>query len=146
MNMLSWLIYLAGVTGSLGNFLVFVAVVFGILAGVTVVVWLWSLDESDSRYCTLSAHDLESKRKVRPSAWRWSWGFLILMIMFGSTSALMPSRQTVLLIAASQMGEQVLNHPRVNEVVNPGIELLTTWMQKETADLRRAQEPSTSRR
>lgn len=142
MNSLSWLIYLAGVTGTLGNFLVFITVIFGCLAGISIVVWLWSLDETNARFDPLPARDIESKRQIRKSTWRWFWGFTALMISFGSTSALMPSRQTVLLIAASQMGEQVLNHPRINQVVDPGIELLTTWMQKETADLRRASEPT----
>ena len=145
MNTLSWLIYLAGVTGTLGGFLVFITVIFGLLAGISILVWLWSLDETNARHDPLPASDLESKRQIRKSSWRWFWGFTALMISFGSTSALMPSRQTVLLIAASQMGEQVLNHPRVNQVVDPGIELLTTWMQKETAELRRAQEPSNRR-
>lgn len=62
------------------------------------------------------------------------------MISTGVTAALVPSRQTVLLIAASEMGEQVLNHPRVNQVVDPGLELLTTWMQAETRALRRSME------
>jgi hypothetical protein len=43
----------------------------------------------------------------------------------------------VLLITASEMGEKVLNHPRVNSVVDPGIELLTAWMEKETREIKK---------
>lgn len=135
MNTLSWLIYLAGVTGSLSGFAVFIAVVFGLMAVVTVIVFCSTLDSS--------ADGVELFQKKCKG---WFSTFMVLMIFMGTLAALIPSRQTVLLIAASQMGEQVLNHPRVNEVVNPGIELLTTWMQKETADLRRAQEPTPARR
>jgi hypothetical protein len=140
MNSLSWLIYLAGVTGTLGNFLTFITVIFGVLAGVSMVVWLTSQSFHDTNGRYHGDAVIQENLKAGAKAWRWFWGFLALMISFGSVSALMPSRQTVLLIAASQMGEQVLNHPRINQVVDPGIELLTTWMQKETADLRRASE------
>jgi quinol-cytochrome oxidoreductase complex cytochrome b subunit len=145
MNSLSWLIYLAGVAGTLNGFIVFVTVVFGLLAGTSIVVCLFTLDETDAYRRKLPEDDLVSQREVRKKSWRYMWIFMILMIMSGLTASMVPNRQTVLLIAASQMGEQVLNHPRINQVVDPGIELLTTWMQKETADLRRASEPNRAR-
>jgi hypothetical protein len=64
------------------------------------------------------------------------------MVFTGSLASLVPSRQTVLLIAGSEMGERVLNHPKFNQVVDPGLELVTTWMQKETAEIRRSMEPA----
>lgn len=135
MNNLSLLIYLAGVTGSIGSFLVFVAVVFGFGVAVCGIVWLVSL--SDSNFSST-----EQAERVKKHSWRWIWAFLVLMIFTGSVSALVPSRQTVLLIAGSEMGERVLNHPRFNQVVDPGLELVTTWMQKETAEIRRSMEPA----
>ncbi len=135
MNNLSLLIYLAGVTGSLGGFLTFVTVVFAILAVVSVIVWLVSL--SDSNFSST-----EQAERVKKHSWRWGWAFLALMIFTGSVSALVPSRQTVLLIAGSEMGERVLNHPKFNQVMDPGLELVTTWMQKETAEIRRSMEPA----
>jgi hypothetical protein len=64
------------------------------------------------------------------------------MVFTGSLASLVPSRQTVLLIAGSEMGERVLNHPRFNQVVDPGLELVTTWMQNETAEIRRSMDPT----
>jgi hypothetical protein len=145
MNSLSWLIYLAGVTGTLGGFLVFITVIFGVLAGVSMVLWITSQSFHDANGRYRGDDVILQNRKDGIKAWRWFWGFLVLMITFGSVSALMPSRQTVLLIAASQMGEQVLNHPRINQVVDPGIELLTTWMLEETEQLRRSSEPNRAR-
>ena len=142
MNSLSWLIYLAGVTGTLGGFLVFITVIFGILAGVSLVVWLSSQSFHDANGRYHGDAVIQENLKAGVKAWRWFWGFLVLMIGMGITASVIPSRQTVLLIAASQMGEQVLNHPRINQVVDPGIELLTTWMRKETEQLRRASEPN----
>ena len=60
------------------------------------------------------------------------------MVFTGGLANLVPSRQTVLLIAASEMGERVLNHPRVNQVIDPGIDLLTTWMEKEKHELQKS--------
>ena len=55
----------------------------------------------------------------------------------------MPSRQTILLIAASELGERVLAsdkmarvEERVNGVLDPSLDLLTTWMMKQTQELR----------
>ena len=131
MNTLSWLILLAGVTGSLGKFIAFVTVVFGFLTIASVFVLIASLDSRSP-----------DAPQITKRSWRWFGVFLSLMIFTGALAAITPSRQTVLLIAASQMGEQVLNHPRVNQVVDPGIELLTTWMQKETVDLRNQMQSS----
>ncbi len=129
MNTLSWLILLAGVTGSVKTFIVMVTILFALMALISVFVF-FTMIESNAE-----GDDLKK-------CGRYFTLFLTLMIFTGSLAALTPSRQTVLLIAASQMGEQVLNHPRVNQVMDPGIELLTTWMQKETADLRNQMQPS----
>lgn len=135
MNNLSILIYLSGVTGNLGNFLTFVAVVFGILGVVSLIVWLVNHDETNSAHVRLEGDALAGVRDRRKTAWRWFWCFCGLMVFTGSLASLVPSRQTVLLIAASEMGERVLNHPRVNQVIDPGIDLLTTWMEKEKHEL-----------
>ena len=138
MNNLSILIYLSGVTGTLGNFLTFVAVVFGILGVVSLIVWLVHHDETNSAYVRLDGDALAGVRDKRKTAWRWFWCFCGLMGVTGSLASLVPSRQTVLLIAASEMGERVLNHPRVNQVIDPGIDLLTTWMEKEKHELQKS--------
>lgn len=142
MNNLSLLIYLSGVTGTLGNFLTFVTVVFGILGVVSLIVWLVHHDETNSAYVRLQGDALAGVRDTRKTAWRWFWCFCGLMVFTGSLASLVPSRQTVLLIAGSEMGERVLNHPKFNQVVDPGLELVTTWMQKETAEIRRSMEPA----
>lgn len=138
MNTLSFLIYLAGVAGSMGSFMVFVAVVFGALTLGSLAAFLCMQDETDVYNRPLDSERLKSLRQNRGKAWRWMWVFLALMISTGVMATAVPSRQTVLLIAASEMGERMLNHPRVDAVVDPSIDLLTTWMRKETDDLRRA--------
>jgi hypothetical protein len=144
MNSLSILIYLSGVTGTLGNFLTFVAVVFGILGVVSLIVWLVHLDETNSAYVPLQGDALAGVRDRRKTAWRWFWCFCGLMVFTGSLASFVPSRQTVLLIAASEMGERVLNHERVNQVIDPGIDLLKTWMEKEKLEMVQQMAPAKS--
>ena len=137
MNSLSFLIYLSGVTGSMSGFLTFVMVAFGVLALISLVVWIIMHDETDGRQAQLVGEALQSCREMRQKSWGWFWRFTYLFVIVGMLASLTPSRQTVLLIAASEMGEKVLNHPRVQTVMDPGIELLTTWMAKETQDLKK---------
>ena len=138
MNSLSLLIYLSGVTGTLAGFLTFVAVVFGILGLITLVIWLVLHDETDSNHRPLDGEALAGRRETRKNSWKWFWRFCGLFVFVGSLASFVPSRQTVLLIAASEMGERVLNHERVNQVIDPGIDLLKTWMEKEKLDLQKS--------
>jgi hypothetical protein len=47
-----------------------------------------------------------------------------------------PDQRTVVLIAASEIGERVVNNPTVKDsVVDPSFELLKAFMKKETHDL-----------
>lgn len=143
MNTLSLLIYLSGVTGTLGGFLLLITCLFGIMGGVSLVIWLFAHDETDSNHFRLTGEALEGRRDTRKRAWGWFWRFVGLFVLAGTLQAFVPSRQTVLLIAASEMGERVLNHERVNQVIDPGIDLLKTWMEKEKLDLQKSmQEPA----
>lgn len=135
MNNLSILIYLSGVTGNLASFLSFVTIVFGLLGAVCLLIWLISHDETDATNRRLEGEALASRLETHKNSWKWFWRFCGLFVFVGSLCSFIPTRQTVLLIAASEMGERVLNHPRVNQVIDPGIDLLTTWMEKEKHEL-----------
>lgn len=138
MNSLSILIYLSGVTGTLAGFLTFVTIVFGVLGVVCLIVWLFSHDETDASYRRLEGEALACRRETRKNSWKWFWRFCGLFVFVGALTSFVPSRQTVLLIAASEMGERVLNYERVNQVIDPGIDLLKTWMEKEKMDLQKS--------
>lgn len=142
MNSLSFLIYLSGVTGSMSGFLTFLASVFAIMAIISAVVWVIMHDQTDQYGNMVNDKSLVYRNDMRKHSWRWFWVFMMLCVFSGSMRALTPSRQTVLLIAASEMGEKALNHPRVQTVMDPGIELLTTWMAKETQDLKKHLAPA----
>jgi hypothetical protein len=142
MNSLSLLIYLSDITGTLANFLTFVTVIFGILCAVCLLIWLITHDETDSYYRRLQGEALDGCRETRKNSWKWFWRFCGLFVFVGALVSFIPARQTVLLIAASEMGERVLSHERVNQVIDPGIDLLKTWMEKEKQDLQTSMQPS----
>jgi hypothetical protein len=51
-------------------------------------------------------------------------------------AALLPSKQAILLIAASQIGEKALQHQNVERIVNPGLTYVEEWLKVETNKLR----------
>jgi hypothetical protein len=70
--------------------------------------------------------------------------FLVFFVT-GTVHIFVPSRETTLLIAASEIGERTLNSQRAGKVldgvVDPGIDLLNAWIAKQTADLRANTKP-----
>ena len=145
MNNLSWMIYLADASASLASFLFFIAFVFGIaavIATITVIVNVFETDEYNRRY---SDDIITSKRSLKKSAFKIAITAFICMIITGSTSSLLPSRQTVLLIAASEIGERIVTSERAQSVIDPSIDLLKTWMQRETQIIQQQMQPQTQR-
>lgn len=137
MNYLSWLIYLANITGNLSGFAVFITVVFGIGTAAAILAALIGLSTTDSRGYPLSDKNLAFNESMVKVGRSYAWRFFTGMLVFGTIAAILPSRQTVLLIAASQIGEQVVTHQRVQTVLDPSIELLQTWIAQQTASIRR---------
>lgn len=145
MNNLSWMIYLAGASASLASFLFFIASVFGIAAVIatfTAIVNVFETDQYNRRY---SDDIITSKRSLKKSAFKIAITAFICMIIAGSTSSLLPSRQTVLLIAASEIGERVVTSERAQSVIDPSIDLLKTWMQRETQIIQQQMQPQAQR-
>ena len=143
MNSLSWLIYLAGVSQSLSVFLVLLCVVSATVGMLLTVIAIVCLGTRDSNGYALANDRYQDRQEIHKSAKRWAVRFGILFVVFGMFSNLLPERKTVLLIAASEIGERTLNSEkmaavgaRVNSVIDPSIELLNTWIVKQTEELR----------
>ncbi len=131
MNTLSWLIYLAEFTNSVNVASAWMIAIGGAIWAMPMVVFVVSNESLPSA----------EERGAFPGRWGLWIAAIALLI-----NVIAPARQTVLLIAASEMGERVLNHPRVNQVVDPGIDLLSTWMRSETEKLRREMASGTEQR
>lgn len=106
MNSLSWLLYAAEVAGNAQGVAVGVAVVTGISAGVCAgaagMVISSYPDENDR------ANNKWLLSKVRPLA--------VASICFAMLAATLPSRNTIMLIAASEVGETVLASDQAQQI------------------------------
>lgn len=140
MNSLSLLIYFAGVVGNLASFLSLITLLLILAMIGSIIFWVIYHDETDSSWRPLKDDALVECRKTRDLWRKRVLNFALLAIFIGTINAIMPSRQTVLLIAASEMGEKVLNNEKVGQVIDPSIDLITTWMKNETAEIKKKME------
>lgn len=111
MNNLSWFIYLTQVVDAIGVLCAVTIVLGGIASIITLVI----------------GHVEESERTT-------SLGKRILagVCVAAVVGTVVPSRQTMLLIAGSEMGERIVKSDAVKDIVNPGADLLKAWIKDET--------------
>lgn len=139
MNSLSWIIYVAGLVNPLGGFLAFFAVISGIFFVITMITaTVFRFDDSDSSYRKYSNNELLNSAELSKKFRNWSFFSIIMMFVFGVSSAAIPNRETVLLIAASEIGERVITNQNVSEIVGNSAQLLNTWIQDQRAQIERA--------
>ncbi len=125
MNSLSWLIYLSGIVESVDRLFIFFTIISGIVGALAMVAYIIESSVSDS-----------NSPLVAPLFRRVAQCFIPAFLFFGLCSAFLPSRQTVLMIAASEMGQRALMSQQVQSVVDPATAYLRTWLESETARLR----------
>lgn len=116
MNDLSWFIYLASVVSSIGvlTFIVVVLSVLVFLAGLMVI--LYNTEEWD-----------KSDRDTGMSLIKYS----ITAFVVGSLlNIVLPGRETIYAIAASEMGEELLN----SETGSKAVKALDAWLDRQIAD------------
>ena len=104
MNNLSWIIYAADVIGSLILFLGLTG--FALLCVSFGNIMYHSIENDDARLATT-----------------WKWAVPLAFFLF-VVAILLPSRQTIILIAASQYGEHVAQTPEAKELANEAREAL----------------------
>jgi len=110
MSQLSWLIYLAGVANYIGGW----ATAFSILTfSMCVIITVWYVS---------------SGRMVDRGPPKPAWIMYPIFIFFLVVSTMVPSRETVLAIAASEVGQQVLTSPQAKQV---GAALLN-WIEEQS--------------
>ena len=97
MNDLSWLIYAAGIAGS-------IKVILGISAGLSALGLL----------SVMLFHGFEDDFEVVRRAVRWVWLPFCLALLAG----VIPSTKTIYMIAASEMGETVVKSPDTQEALS----------------------------
>jgi hypothetical protein len=119
MNSLSWLIYFAGVNEAILNGVIPMAVLI-IFACATGVFLLW-----------INECYVITKRTIR--------NFIIAGGIVAVIATVVPDRQTLMLIASSEIGEKVINSDKITALgstVDPSITLLKTWIENQTEVLK----------
>lgn len=121
MNTLSWLIYFAGLVHSL----TFIASLISI-----VCFFIWTI----ARFAFIMHHErmiTKEDQERLPSS-----NYLIVGFILVGIATVLPSKNTVLLIAASELGQRLVTSEQVADVVDPSLDLLKTWIKKETEALK----------
>lgn len=113
MNELSWMIYFAGVVGALGTVMALIAA--ALIIGTPVAAFFLSFDEHVEPHI--------SRMKV-------NWRLFSLGIALAIMACLIPSKETVYAIAASETGESVLH----SETGGKAVQALNAWLDLQIAD------------
>lgn len=111
MNSLSWMIYGIGVADNLGTGL-------GILFAIGVMGLF---------FASIGIFIGEEVGLI-PYVKRGAIALVVMLIVM----VFLPDRKTMLLIAGSEIGERAIQSESVKDVVNPGVDLLKTWIKDET--------------
>lgn len=121
MNKLSWLIYLSGSFDMLQAILQSILVVMTLLTLVSIIAASFSFadgrEEEDAFY--------KIWMKYIPKMLT-SFGVMFLLLL------VVPSGETVRLIAASEVGQQVLESKRVQGIVDPAVAYIEQWLKDHT--------------
>lgn len=136
MNSLSWMIYLAEVAGSMSSFLTLTSIGSGFVAIGAAVTWMitdgkphvLSWEDREQKYERFAAINDRAKTTIKPA--------LAAMLAAGAVATILPSKSTVYAIAASEMGEQVINTPTAGKA----IKALDAWLDRQIAGKSEPQE------
>lgn len=111
MNQISWLIYIANIAENIGGILVFIGILIVAISGIYFVVSMGiysDIERWDSS--EVKTRELKNARKMR----RFVPFLVCVSFVIWIIAACCPSQETVLAIAASQAGEQLLKTPTAN--------------------------------
>jgi len=127
MNTLSWLIYMSSVLPSLSTFLAFTCLIAGFIFIIFFIIAIVShIDGHDE-----NISDLRARAVSKPLA-KIAGAYLLVV---GIITAMIPSQKTVLLIAASEVGEQVIKSKQFSDTLDPSMEFIQQWVKKQTSTI-----------
>jgi hypothetical protein len=126
MNSLSWLIYLASLSGSISEF--FAALAF-MGAAVAIAGFVFSMMWTDGSYGgdrRMKGYE-EMRQRGKYLAPRGLWALIVL----GSISVILPSSNTIYAIAASEVGERLITDETVKGLASDSTKALQQWIKKQ---------------
>lgn len=136
MSGLSWLIYLIGLSENVGSYFGYITVpIFLIAITLTMTKFIVALNyPADATARSLTEN--YGKPLGRWVILTWTIAFSLVGIYI-----IVPNKQTATLIAASEVGQRIIDSKaaesvgnRVNGLLDPSAELLETWIKRLTLD------------
>src|SRR5687768_16369630 len=127
MNSLSWFIYIAQVVDTLKVLLISFFVIFGVADVIGLKTAL--ISKFDSLYGEHGKFYVWWEPLVKKSC--------LILAFTASLIVVVPDRTTMVLIAGSEIGERVMSSDNTKGVINPGLELLKTWISNETLRIKK---------
>lgn len=118
MNSVSWFLYFTDVVGNLGILLTGVTVTS--ICGAVVAAFIFG-------FCIIEEEDTKTPLK----ALKWSVAILAISSL---SNVLLPSKNTLYAIAASQVGEQVIKNEAVQGIANDATKALQQWIKKQLTE------------
>ena len=106
MNSLSWFLYFADIVGNLQGLLVTVAILGGTASLMTFFGWLMQQD--------LYGEDSDLVKTFRSLTSK----LVPVAVICSILAAIIPSRETLYLMAGSEIGESVVNIPEAKAIMN----------------------------
>lgn len=120
MNTLSILILAGDVAGRFGGFAFAMVIVLGVTSAILMAVTMAHSGYSDDKYG-------ENDKRTHDTARSWLRRVVTLWAVFAFLFIVLPSKTTFYMVAASQVGERVVNTPEVQEI----LESLRVWLRKQ---------------
>lgn len=131
MNSLSWMIYYINVIANIGAAALAVTIVGYVLVVVVVMLYAFFISE-EGRGCDTDKK-IDTLKKDRN---KWIKRIFITATVAGLVSILAPDYKTMMLMAASQVGEQIVNNPKTRDIVDPSLDYLRLWLKHEVKELK----------
>lgn len=126
MNNLSWLIYLASLSGSASAFFSFLAAIGAATAGIGAIFSIVWTDGSFGGERRIKGYE-DIQRRGRYMIPRG----LAALILFGGVATVLPGSNTVYAIAASEIGERVITDETVKGLAADSTKALQAWIKKQ---------------
>ena len=118
MNSLTWLILLIGLTDNLHAALPAIFI-FGGLAAIA---------------CGVGASaDDRNFDEARPHFLKWAKRLAGIVVFSIVLQIVIPTKQTMIMVAASEVGDKVVKSEKMQQILDPSIDLLQQWIKNELA-------------
>lgn len=129
MNSLSWFLYFASVVDRLSIVITILLAASALLAAVSIAVWMFSFE-------CYSFTDKELKEKERSAAIKVLCRVLPLGVFLAVLVALIPAKQTLYLIAASEIGEKLSQTEAVSQLSKEAYDILHGYLRSVSDELK----------